>query len=246
MKSTIITGLAAILLLAISCKKESALITDKSSAPALTTDITEAGKYTSVYIHGQQWMTTNLAVTHYRNGDRIPQVRSKAKWDTLTTGAWCWYNNDSATGAVYGRLYNWYAVNDARGLAPAGWHIASDSEWTVLTTFLGGDSIAGGKMKSGGTFKDGTGLWRAPNTAANNSSGFTGLPGGWRLDDGSFHSSGDSTVGYGIGLWWTATVNVNSHSTHSSWHRGLVFDAAFVRVHWDGQRDGCSVRCVKD
>ena len=147
MKSTIITGFAAILLLAISCKKESALITGKSSAPALTTDITEAGKYTSVYIHGQQWMTTNLAVTHYRNGDKIPQVRNQANWNTLTTGAWCWYNNDSATGAVYGRLYNWYAVNDPRGLAPAGWHVPNDAEWARVSTFLGGKAVAGGKMK---------------------------------------------------------------------------------------------------
>ena len=248
MKIIINTMLAALmLLLGISCKKESATLPSSrinGDESSMSNDIISINAL-SVKIGTQVWMNKNLSVTKYRNGDPIPQVKNNAQWATLTTGAWCWLNNDPAN-SIYGRLYNWYAVNDPRGLAPAGWHIASDSEWTVLTTFLGGDSIAGGKMKSGGTFKDGTGLWRAPNTAANNSSGFTGLPGGWRLDDGSFHSSGDSTVGYGIGLWWTATVNVNSNSTHSSWHRGLVFDAAFVRVHWDGQRDGCSVRCVKD
>src|SRR5262245_47721661 len=163
-------------------------------------------------------MNKNLSVTKYRNGDPIPQVKKNAKWATLTTGAWCWLNNDSAN-SIYGRLYNWYAVNDPRGLAPAGWHIPSDSEWTTLQTFLGGDSVAGGKMKSTGTIKAGTGLWRFPNTGATNSSGFTALPGGWRLDDGSFHNLGGNDVGYGVGHWWTATVNGNSHSTHSAWKR---------------------------
>jgi hypothetical protein len=123
MKSTIKTGLAAILVLAISCKKEnntiqSSRINDKSSTPELIAETNDPGKYASIKIGTQKWMSKNLTVSRYRNGDKIPQVKDAAKWDTLTTGAWCWINNDSATGAVYGKLYNWYAVNDPRGLAP--------------------------------------------------------------------------------------------------------------------------------
>jgi uncharacterized protein (TIGR02145 family) len=247
-KTIIKTGLAALLLLlSISCKKESNAIQFSSinGESSISDDITDINAL-SVKIGAQVWMNKNLNVTRYRNGDQIPQVRNAAKWATLTTGAWCWLNNDSTNGSIYGRLYNWYAVNDPRGLAPAGWHIPSDSEWTTLTTFLGGVSVAGGKMKSTGTIKTGTGLWRAPNTGATNSSGFTGLPGGWRLDDGSFHTFGGSDVGYGVGHWWTATVNDNSHSSHSAWKRVLRYDSASILVLSDGERDGCSVRCVKD
>jgi uncharacterized protein (TIGR02145 family) len=248
MKTIIKTGLATLMLsLAISCKKESSAFQSSrinGGESSMSDDITDVNAL-SVKIGTQVWMNKNLNITKYRNGDPIPQVRYGAKWATLTTGAWCWLNNDSAN-SIYGRLYNWYAVNDPRGLAPAGWHIPSDSEWTTLTTFLGGDSIAGGKMKSTGTFKAGTGLWSFPNTGATNSSGFTALPGGWRLDDGSFHDLGGSDVGYGVGHWWTATVNRNSHSTHSAWKRILHYDSTSIQVTWDGQRDGCSVRCVKD
>ena len=230
MKSTIKTGLAVILLLAISCKKESAPITDMSSAPALTTDVTEAAqKYPSIKIHGQQWMTTNLAVTHYRNGDKIPQVRNQANWNTLTTGAWCWYNNDSATGAVYGRLYNWYAVHDPRGLAPEGWHIASDSEWHVTGTFLG--NTAGGKMK-----ETGTAHWFDPNVAATNSSGFTGLPGGYRSTSGQF-----CYIKY-LGLWWTST----EYNISSAWYRRMLCYSDFLDWWRFPKQMGFSVRCIRN
>jgi uncharacterized protein (TIGR02145 family) len=140
------------------------------------------------------WMRKNLDVRTYRNGDKIPHVKSKAIWDTLTTGAWCWYNNDSATGAAYGKLYNWYAVNDPRGLAPTGWHVPSDAEWDTLSTFLGGDGYAGGKMKETGTTH-----WWDPNADATNSSGFTALPGGTRYYLGEFFDAG------GYGYWWSST-----------------------------------------
>src|SRR5215831_16955339 len=171
MKKMIITELAVILLLAISCKKEtsttqSSLITGKSSTADDVTDINDPGRYASIKIGHQKWMAKNLDVTHYRNGDKIPQVKNKAAWKALTTGAWCWYNNDSANGAIYGKLYNWYAVNDPRGLAPTGWHIPSDAEWDTLATHLG--SNAGGKLKDTGTIEAGTGLWYAPNKGATN------------------------------------------------------------------------------
>jgi len=239
MKTIIKTMLAVWMMLpAISCKKEnsnfqSSLITDASSISGAA-----AVNVLSVKIGAQGWMNKNLNVTHYRNGDAIPHVQSAAKWATLTTGAWCWYNNDSANGSIYGRLYNWYAVNDPRGLAPVGWHIASDVEWTTLVTFLGGTSLGGGGMKSTGTTKDGTGLWRSPNTGATNSSSFTALPGGFRLDNGSFH--GITSAGF----WWTSTQGPDV--SYSAWLRSLRYDSAGIVVKRDGKRDGMSVRCVRD
>jgi uncharacterized protein (TIGR02145 family) len=184
----------------------------------------------SVTIGTQVWSSKNLDVATYRNGDPIPQVSDSSQWATLTTGAWCLYNNDSATyGATYGRLYNWYAVNDARGLAPQGWHVPSDGEWTVLETYLGGSSIAGGSMKSI------TG-WNAPNIGATNSSGFVGLPGGSRTDQGPF-----SNV-QGLGFWWSST----ERDTTSAWPRALSFNYSILTRINGSKRIGFSVRCVRD
>jgi uncharacterized protein (TIGR02145 family) len=239
MKSLIKTGLAAILLLAISCKKESVPIAGKSSAPALATDINETGKYTSVYIHGQKWMATNLAVTHYRNGDPIPQVQNVGKWAGLTTGAWCWYNNDAATGAPYGRLYNWYAVHDSRCLAPAGWHIPSDAEWDTLQVRLGGD--AGGKMKQTGTIEAGTGLWAAPNNGATNTTHFTALPAGLRNYNGLPEPQGFTEIGQ-FGGWWSSTEddNDNAFEHNVRFNIGSVFRYSVFKT------SGLSVRCIRD
>ena len=130
--------------------------------------------YNTVTIGTQVWMVENLKTTKYRNGDAIPNVTGNASWVALSTGAYCWYNNDAATyKATYGALYNWYAVGDSRNIAPSGWHVATDSEWTTLSTFLGGESIAGDKLK-----EIGTSHWLSPNTGATNSNGFTAFPGG--------------------------------------------------------------------
>jgi len=133
---------ALVLLVVFSCKKETDSI---QSSTIGGENSTQQDNIATVTIGTQVWMATNLDVSYYRNGDIIPQVTDSAQWATLTTGAWCWYNNDSTTGAVYDKLYNWYAVNDPRGLAPTGWHVPSDSEWHATGTFLGGN--AGGKMK---------------------------------------------------------------------------------------------------
>ncbi len=146
-----------------------------------------------VRIGNQIWMTKNLNVARYRNGDPIPQVTNPKQWANLTTGAWCYYQNNSANGIVYGKLYNWYAVNDPRGLAPQGYHLPSEAEWTVLTDFLGGIFIAGGHLKA-------TTLWSSPNVGATNNSFFTALPGGCRNSDGTFFYLG------GVGFWWSATA----------------------------------------
>jgi uncharacterized protein (TIGR02145 family) len=180
----------------------------------------------------QDWMIKNLDVDHYRNGDPIPQVTDPAIWATLTTGAWCWYANNSANGPVYGKLYNWFAVNDPRGLAPVGWHVPSDAEWTTLTDCLGGESVAGGKMKEAGTTH-----WQSPNTGADNSSGFTGLPGGARDPNGTF------TVDFGyVGFWWSST----EYNTANAWDRDLYYGNAIAYRYYNGKAIGFSVRCVRD
>jgi len=188
----------------------------------------------SVTIGSQVWMDKNLDVATYRNGDPIPQVTDAATWAGLTTGAWCWYNNDPAMGAIYGKLYNWYAVNDPRGLAPAGWHVPSDAEWTTLTTYLGGDAVAGGKMKEGGYTH-----WSSPNAGADNSSGFTALPGGYRgINHGSFDGMGS------FGHWWSST----EYSASGAWYRILGYYYAEVYRYYGnfGKSFGFSVRCVRD
>jgi uncharacterized protein (TIGR02145 family) len=216
-------------------------INTTSNASQQTFTTASAVVLPSVTIGTQVWTNQNLSVARYRNGDIIPQVTDATQWAALTTGAWCWYNNDSATyAATYGRLYNWYAVNDARGLAPQGYHIPSDGEWNKLVKYLdaGADTtcvnctqstIAGGAMKS-------TTGWNAPNTGATNSSGFAGLPGGYRLNGGTF-----SNVGYD-GDWWSSTEN----GTTYAWYRDLYYANSNVDRYANTKRLGFSVRCVRD
>ncbi len=182
-----------------------------------------------VTIGTQVWQSKNLDVVTYRNGDTIPQVTDRFAFGQLTTGAWCWYENNSANGSTYGRLYNWYAVNDSRGLAPAGYHIPTDAEWTILTNYLGGASIAGGKMKS-------TTLWANPNTGATNSSGFTGLPGGYRYIVENFNQ-----IGW-VGTWWSST----EYDANLAWCRYLYYMNGVVAEVFRIKTDGQSVRCIKD
>jgi uncharacterized protein (TIGR02145 family) len=194
----------------------------------------------------QDWMVKNLDVTTYRNGDPIPQVIDPSAWAGLTTGAWCYYNNDLANNSIYGKLYNWYAVNDPRGIAPVGWHVPSDAEWTILSNCLGGYSIAGGKMKSTGTLEAGTGLWLSPNTGASNSSGFTGLPSGARsggiaLDFSSVNRGAYwwSSTNYSIDRAWSRTVGFNSSIL--DWGIGVVSgEPPFLK------KNGMSIRCIRD
>jgi uncharacterized protein (TIGR02145 family) len=195
----------------------------------------------SVTIGTQIWSTKNLDVARYRNGDPIPQVADPAQWANLTTGAWCWYNNDSATYAsTYGRLYNWYAVNDPRGLAPQGWRIPTEGDWNRLVKFidLGADTTCQGCYQSstaGGAMKSTTG-WNAPNTGATNSSGFSGLPGGGRNSDGTFLSVGT------IGVWWSA----GEFDAPSAWFRYLYYNIANVGRSSLNKTYGFSVRVVRD
>jgi uncharacterized protein (TIGR02145 family) len=199
--------------------------------PSYDTGVTDidGNTYEAVRICNQTWTAKNLNVSRYRNGDIIPQVTDPTEWANLTTGAWCWYDNDSATNRQYGKLYNWYAVNDPRGLSPMGWHVPSDDEWTIVTNCLGGETVAGGKMKSI------TG-WNSPNTGATNSVGFAGLPGGYRYFSGGF-----SNVGY-YGFWWSSSEDVTTYA----WYRYLYYGSANVTRGYDYESNGFSIRLVRD
>ncbi len=196
--------------------------------------------------NNQVWMQKNLNVTKYRNGDSIPQVTDPTQWANLTTGAWCYYQNNSVNGITYGKLYNWYAVNDPRGLAPTGYHIPSSSEWTNLTECLNGAINAGYCMKEKGnlhwqsiTYQVGTGLY-AVKTMSDNRSGFTGLPGGYRVHYGAFfglNAFGD------YGQWWSKEKNTNLVASF-----GLRYDSGQASISSSGgvKAMGFSVRCLKD
>jgi uncharacterized protein (TIGR02145 family) len=181
-----------------------------------------------IKIGSQVWTSKNLDVATYRNGDVIPQVQDQNAWANLRTGAWCYYDNDASNGTKYGKLYNWYAVNDPRGLAPKGFHIPSDAEWTVLTDYLGGTAAAGTKMKSSfGWDSNGNGT---------NSSGFAGFPGGFRSSSGTFYD-----VGRG-GSWWSAT----ERDSYYAWYRNLFCSYGSVFSYSYYKQDAFSVRCLGD
>ena len=185
----------------------------------------------AVTICDQIWPTINLDVTTYQNGDIIPQVTDQTQWNNLTTGAWCWYNNDSAAyAATYGKLYNWYAVNDSRGLAPLGWHIPHDLEWEDLVTCLGGASIAGGALK-----ETGTAHWQSPNSGATNSSGFTARPGGQRS------SGGFEVVGLFARFW-----SINEYDATNAYMRSLNHLGPDLGTGNSPKGWGFSIRCVKN
>src|SRR3989339_386460 len=186
---------------------------------------------TTVSICDQVWMKKNLDVDHYRNGDPIPQVTDPTQWANLTTGAWCYYSNDPSNGVIYGKIYNWFAVNDSRGLAPQGWHVPSDAEWSTLATYLGGTSVAGGKLKETGTTH-----WNSPNTGATNETGFTGLPSGSR----SYMNGLDYEIGQ-TGGWWSSTENIPF-----AYGRYLAYNSANINRDQYYKNNGFPVRCVKD
>jgi uncharacterized protein (TIGR02145 family) len=187
--------------------------------------------YPSVKIGSQDWMEKNLEVTTYRNGDIIPLVTDPTVWAGLTTGAWCYFNNDPANGAMYGKLYNLYAVIDPRGLAPKGWHIPSNADFSTLATTLGGLSIAGGKLKIKTTSR-----WGSSNIGASNSSGFSALPAGVQGGDGS----GFWNLGYAATFWGS----FDSDNVVSLW---LLADSGSASIRMNDQKaSGYSVRCLKD
>lgn len=227
MKKYYFTLVSVLIIVLVSCSEDSK--TEGNLVLRPTVPITAA----EVQIGNQKWMTKNLNVDHYRNGDLIPQVTDPDQWRFMTTGAWCYYANNTGNETVYGKLYNWYAVVDPRGLAPNGWHVPTQPELETLTTYLGGMTAAGGKLKS-------TAGWQGTNTGATNSSGFTGLPGGNRWYD-NFGAGGFANIGT-VGDFWTCTAN------------GSAFGYGLHLVEYSGSayttnnyyNKGCSVRCVKN
>jgi uncharacterized protein (TIGR02145 family) len=196
--------------------------------------------YKTIVIGTQEWMAENLNTSIYRNGDAIPTGLSNADWDnTINTqqGAYAYYNNYASSYACpYGKLYNWYACVDARQLCPIGWHVPTDAEWSVLTSYLGGEDVAGGKMKTIGTIEDGTGLWLSPNTDATNNSGFSGAPGGGRYVNSDYSNIGDR------GMWWSSSES----STGIAWLRILRYNNGNA-FRWSNiKQQGFSVRCLRD
>lgn len=156
------------------------------------TDSRDGNVYKWVRIGTQVWMAENLNTSKFLNGDVIPIVVHNRQWSYLTTAACCNYENNDNFGETFGRLYNWFAVSDNRNMAPSGWHIPSHDEWSILINKLGGENIAGGKLKA-----TGTSLWSYSNIGATNQSGFSALPGGYRGGSGQFVFKG---LG---GSWWS-------------------------------------------
>lgn len=197
----------------------------------------DGNSYPILTICDQEWMGKNLSVTHYRNGDTIPQVQDPVAWSTLTTGAWCYYQNNTANGPVYGKLYNWYAINDPRGLAPLGWHIPTNAEWFNLSdTCLGSSAVAGGLIKTPGLLSDNTGLWGGNFNNSTNSSGFSGVPAGCCLPTGIFSNLSAAA------LWWSTT----SSTTTNAWYREADQETDDLSASTYSKKLGISVRCVKD
>ena len=185
--------------------------------------------FKSVKIGTQTWMAENLKVTKYRNGDPIPYVESNTEWMNLTTGSYCNYDNNIANADIYGRLYNWYAINDTRNIAPAGWHVPTCEEWQILINHLGLDYASDWLRETGNIH------WYGDNTRARNEYGFTALPSGMRYEDGRF---------YGVGLygeWWTSTGN---YSDACCWRMGIFSN--YTEAVNENNKYGFAVRCIKD
>ena len=190
-----------------------------------------------VTIGSQVWMTKNLDVIVFRNGDTIPQVKSDDEWKEAwlnSQPAWCYYENDSANGKIYGKLYNWFAVNDSRGLAPNGYYVPSETDWMLLINYLGGYKAAGTKMKSssGWTVSD-----DGENLNGSNTSGFLALPGGERSSFGWFSMDGYQ------GYWWSSTKKKNEYGEVAG-RMSIQYDG-FVHKELHSPGDGYSVRCLR-
>ncbi|MBP7459916.1 MAG: T9SS type A sorting domain-containing protein [Candidatus Delongbacteria bacterium] len=200
------------------------------------TDPRDGITYKTVQIGDQIWMAENLRTTRYRNKAEIPNITDSIQWSELTTGAYCNYDNDTSYVATYGRLYNWYAVMDSRGIAPRGWHIPDHAEWETLINYLGGRSKAGGKMKEAGTEH-----WEAPNQSATNSSGFTALPAGARIGEHPEFPGAYTGIG-GIANFWSCTEHDDNNAL------GRFIDSFAAAILWCpcNKKIGCSVRCIKN
>jgi len=193
------------------------------------TDI-DGNVYQTIQIGNQCWMAENLKVTHYSNGDAIPNVTNTNTWINLVIGSYCVYDNDTTYIDEYGILYNWYTVDDPRRLAPEGWHVPTDEDWNTLVNYIGG-STEGGKLKETGYEH-----WNPPNTGATNESGYTALPAGGRFWVGNFISIGE------VGCFWSTAET----SSGNAWYRVLYYNNKYVNRNNCLKYYGFSIRCVRD
>lgn len=209
-----------------------------SSCNDNATETNNASNIGFVQIGNQKWMAKNLDITTYRNGDPIRYAPLASEWvdaGSKGEGAYCIFESKTALATTYGLIYNWYAVNDPRGLAPQGWHVPSDEEWTSLEVYLGGVG-AGGKLKATGTREAGSGLWNSPNLGATNETRFSALPGGFRNLVGTPYAI------YLGSYFWTST----KFNSVLSWYRLLNSADANITKNSSSPILGCYVRCVKD
>jgi len=200
------------------------------SSEGTITDI-DGNLYNYISIGSQVWMMENLRTTKYRNGDPISEITQNFEWSNLRTGAYCNYVNSTVNLNLDGRLYNWFAVNDSRKIAPQGWHIPSQEEWGELIRYLGGSQATGGKLKESGTKH-----WKSPNTGATNETGFTALPAGYRLYNGVFEDSGNYAV-----YWSSTELGINL-----AWQQQLEYNQTALSGSSANKAYGFSIRCVKD
>ena len=217
--------------------KKLLLLLITSLAFSTVTDI-DGNVYETVIIGDQLWMAENLKVTHYRNGDEIPTGYSNDDWSNLFTGAYAVYDDDPSNAEIYGNLYSWYAIDLETGVCPEGWHVPTDDEWTILSDYLGGSDIAGGKLKecTEGSCPESE-YWFSPNMGATNESGFTGLPGGCRGG-----GSGSYLYLGGSGFFWSST----EYNSNLAWFWVLYYDTSVIYRDYDYKGYGSSVRCVRD
>ena len=248
--SSTITGLTAGTVYHFRVKAVNSLGTSNGSDITFTTfslvTVTDfdGNIYNTITIGTQLWMAENLKTTNYNDGTAIPNVTDNTAWEHLTTGAYSDYNNTPANSTTYGRLYNWYAVdnnaatkvasNGGKNVCPTDWHVPTDAEWTTLTDYLGGVSIAGGKLKETGTTH-----WQNPNTGATNETGFTALPSGSRADHGTYYDI--ELEGY----WWSSTYYAFS-LWPDAYYREVIYNSSLVSRDYLGVEYGYSVRCLRD
>lgn len=229
-KTLLVTIIIFSLVVTSSCTKENFPILTGGVPvdPTSVTDI-DGNVYPVSKICDKFWMTENLRTTRYNDGTVITTGLSNTAWGAATTGACAFYDDLSTNNTTYGKLYNWFAANNTK-LAPTGWHVATKSEWTALIECLGGSSVAGGKMKSTSS------LWAAPNTGASNSSGFNGLPAGFKGTGGGYSSLGNSTYFWG------------SNERNATQGEYILLDDDFASTAANGATKtfGYSVRCIRD
>jgi uncharacterized protein (TIGR02145 family) len=206
-----------------------------STVPTTVNDV-DGNTYNVIVIGGQIWMAENMKTTKYNDGTIVPNITDNTSWAALVTPAYCWYNNDISNKTTYGALYNWYAVdavsNGNKNVCPTGWHVPSDTEWTTLTNYLGGEYVAGGKLKETNTTH-----WESPNTGATNESGFTALPSGYR----SFNGITFDNLGL-LSYWWSKIEANVDYSTvwYISYSNGSMVNSMGKK------KNGYSVRCLRD